>query len=125
MWLNLLRSERGIYRPSMNYPWYPGNDAENKQRMMLIHKSLPKQNQNCCKLRVGHLLEAHLFHIHALNFVNKIMHTQNSKMHLEAAANFREWHGLPMGFHGLFSNQHVEENSLKILQFFLCKSVKK
>ena len=37
----------------------------------------------------------------------------------------REWHGLPVDFHGFFSNQHVEENSLKILQFFLCKSVKK
>jgi len=37
----------------------------------------------------------------------------------------REWHGLPMDFHWFFSNQHVEENSLKILQFFLCKSVKK
>ena len=37
----------------------------------------------------------------------------------------REWHGLPVDFHGFFSNQHIEENSLKILQFFLCKSVKK
>jgi len=87
--VNLLRSERGIYRPSVNYPLYPGNDAENKQRMMLIHKSLLKQNQNCRKLRVGHLSEAHLFHIHTLNFVNKTMHTQNSKTHSwtqEAAA---------------------------------------